>query len=152
MKWILLIITTVIFISCIKEDTTNYTATLVNSTNHNIVIQYFYNGQVAVRDTVKIASGSSFQIADGFNRGISDHAGFNPNYSGDSAIVIFDNLRKKMHFGIHSSNSTNSYSYSSTRNILNYLSFTYEYSDASKHIRNATYTYTFTEQDFLDAQ
>ena len=142
-----------ILLGCIKESQTSYTAELVNDTNHSIVIEYFQNGISMPNLTIDLKPHNSVIITSGFDRGIVNNAGFDSEYFGDSAIVTFDSMYKMTHYFDSISNPSNkSYLYSSLRNLFNYLSYDYSYTDESKYKRNASYKYNFTEQDYIDAK
>lgn len=145
-----------LFISCTKEDATYYTATLKNSTNHQISIWPYKNGIVHPLDTIKLLPNTEFTIADGSSRGIDSSPGFKSNYFGgpsDSVIVFFDIQNRIAHyFDMPQNTATNFYPFSSTRNLGNPLSYSFQSVSESNHRQRNTHLYTFVEQDYLDAQ
>ncbi len=57
-------------IGCQKEQTTFYSAYLKNKTTHNISVQPYFNGIATADKIISLAINDSFQIANGFDRGI----------------------------------------------------------------------------------
>lgn len=86
---------------------------------------------------------------------IVGNAGFNSKYlnGSDSIIVLFDNLYSITHYiNTPLLTARKYYLYASHRNLNNKDSYVYTYRDISKQKRETTYTYEFTEQDYLDAK
>ena len=142
-------------ISCIKEKTTSFTATLRNTTSHQIIIKPYSFGNIVSNNIISLLPNTEFQLAKGFDRGINGNAGFSSMYfeNADSLKVTFDNLYSITHyFKTPATYNNKYYSYSSLRNLGNYLSFNFNSIDISSYKRENTYTYTFVEQDYLDSK
>jgi hypothetical protein len=145
----------IVFVSCTKERSTNYVATLYNGSSHNIEIKPYYGGVSPANKKINLGPMESKEIANGFDRGIVDHAGFSSAFLGspDSMVVIFNNAFSITHYTVTPTVFSNKYYlYTSLRNIENYKSYEYKILEDSKHERGVSYKYTFTNQDYLDAQ
>lgn len=123
----LLLWSCLVFTGCIKEKTTDYTATLYNRTSYNIVILSFKGGMVNTDETIKLGSGDSIKIADGYDRGDIKTPGFTSGFFGgpdDSSVVTYDNEYHVTHYLYEpAQKSSKYYLYSSTRNISNNKSY-----------------------------
>lgn len=141
--------------SCIKERVTLYKAVLVNNTSHKIVIKPFFGGVNPSEKTITLLSNQNFEIASGSDRGFGNQ-GFSSSYFGgpnDSVFVTFDDLYSITHyFNTPSSLATKHYLSSSIRNIGNPSSYSLQTNQLSKYQQENFFTYTFTEQDYLDAK
>ena len=143
------------FLSCIKEKSTKYIATLTNTTTHSITILFYKNGVVYPGDTIKLIPNQPFEFANGFDRGRSSEPGFSTKYDGgpnDSNVVIFDNIYKVSHYANTPINlAPKYYLNTSLRNILNPKSYRFELTEGKNGNVNRHF-YDFTEQDYLDAK
>ena len=144
-----------LFVSCEKEEITNYYAYLKNATTHTIQIQFFSQGQAVNQNTLTLNQDATIRIANGYNRGINTGGGFSSKYfeGVDSIRVLFDNTYRVSHYlktpvGLFPKHYLNT----STRNLGNKLSYKLEGKTLSKRKRENTYTYEFTEQDYLFAK
>ncbi|MEO6833907.1 MAG: hypothetical protein ABI378_14655 [Chitinophagaceae bacterium] len=147
----------IFLVSCFKEDSTIYRAYLENATDYGIVVLPFKNGVVLSMDTLKLIPNQTLLIAEGSDRGIQNQGGFFSNYfsnnGDDSGLIIFDNTYIVSHYGNLPTTLARKYVlYNSTRNIFNYLSYDYTYKDINKHLREATYRYTFVDSDYQFAK
>jgi hypothetical protein len=143
-----------ISVGCYKELSTDYLAYVINPTTHNIKLYIFSNRQSIPSDTIEILPTRTFELANGSSKGFQD-SGFNSEYfSGlDSIRVVFDGLHTMSHYvNEPAQKSTKHYLYTSTRNLAQLKSYRVETEDVSKHARINRHTYTFTEQDYLDAR
>jgi hypothetical protein len=138
---------------CEIEDTTNYVATIKNNTTHNIEIRPYFAGVSPTEKRINLGYGETFEVGNGTDRG-KGSAGFSFKFGApDSMVVIFDGTFSISHYVNTPVNLANRhYLYNSTRNLMNYKSYDYKIIDDSKHEMDVTYTYSFLEQDFLDAQ
>ena len=145
----------VFIVSCRKEQSTNYLANLKNNSTHNIVIRPFANGQVVTNNIITLAQMTNIQIANGSDRGLNGNSGFSSKYfeNVDSMRVTFDNMYTITHYGKTPVSFNNKYYlYTSTRNILNYLSYKFDSKILAKTQWENTYNLEFIEQDYLDAK
>ena len=155
MKYILFILSILSGLSCTKEYSSLYTATLVNTTQHSIQILFYKGGVVYPNDTIKLTANQQFEFAHGWDRGNVIGGGFSSNYFGqnnDSIVVVFDELFKVAHYVNTPSQLASKYHlYSSYRNIANYLSYRLISTATSRNSHSNDYFYDFIEQDYLDA-
>ncbi|WKZ64102.1 MAG: hypothetical protein QY315_04740 [Saprospiraceae bacterium] len=156
MKQFIALFIIILFNSCKKEEMTLYTATLKNNTTHQITIYPYKNGVVNSSDTINLPPNMEFEIADGYFRGIVTGPGFGSNYFGgpnDSIVVYFDSQFRMTHYADQPQNvASNFYPFTSTRNLGNPLSYTFQSVSESNHRQRNMHLYTFVEQDYLDAQ
>jgi len=149
------VMTSLFIVSCIKEKSTLYIATLTNTTAHSITILFYNNGIVYPNDTIKLVPNQPFEFANGFDRGRSSEPGFSSRYGGgpnDSTVVIFDNTYKVAHYADAPINlAPKYYLFTSLRNILNPKSYRFELTE-EKNGNVKKHFYDFTEQDYLDAK
>ncbi|MEO6833906.1 MAG: hypothetical protein ABI169_16985 [Chitinophagaceae bacterium] len=143
--------------SCIKEDATSYRAYLKNATSHSILVLPHKNGRVLPTDTIRLVPEQEIVIAEGSERGIKNHGGFHSKYlsigSDDSVIVVFDAILSVSHYvNLPTATSAKYLKFESLRNILNGSSYDYTYKDINKHLREATYRYTFVDSDYQFAK
>jgi hypothetical protein len=139
--------------SCIKEGQTHYTAKIKNETS--TILKFKIHSMHEFIDTIVLKQGEVIEIANGTDRGIVNHAGFDPYLSGgsDSFTVVYNDLYWNTHYSDTTSrNSLRIINRNSNRNIYKYENYKYSFKDKKKHLREALYLYTFTEQDFLDAK
>jgi hypothetical protein len=150
---IICVIATLLF-SCYKEPVTHYEAHLTNRTSVAIIIVPFKNGIASQDRTVSIPPGGTVQIAKGFDRGLVENAGFvSEELHGDSLQVVFDNLYTCSHYiNPGSGSAPKNYSYTSTRNLGNYLSYQWTQTKPSKNNWHNRYDYDFTEADYQFAK
>ena len=154
---IFLYIALIIFsLGCEKEEMTNHYAKWVNSTSHIIEIRPFIGGILQNDKIVTLLPDSIMLIGKGSIRGINEiGTGFYSDYVNysDSIQVIFDNQYKITHYVQSPLNfAPKYYIYTSEENILNIKSYEGTIVDDDKHRRTIHYSYTFTEQHFLDAK
>jgi len=149
------IIASLFLVSCTKESMTGYKTFLKNNTDHMIVIKPYHFGSVAMDKIITLPPSDSLQIAEGSERGIVTGVVFSSEYfiGMDSLVVNFDNLYNITHYFIlNPALNTKYYEFTSNRNLGNGISYAIKIEDVSKYSRHNTYTYTFTEQDYLDAK
>ena len=146
-----MLLTLLCLTACFREKETVYDAYIENKTTHHVTILPYKKGLVDLADTIRISAGNSFQIANGWRRGLNGRAGFNSDYflNSDSVLVVFDDSLIVAHYkndpGIYRERY---YLFSSNRNIENLDAFRYDYYDRKKNSRFQTYTYTFTDADY----
>ena len=142
--------------SCIKEQQTDYIATLVNKSNHSVKILFYKQGIVQPTDTIKLNFNDRKIIADGFMRGLNTGSGFISSYFGsadDSIVVVFDNIYKITHYAnLPVNRNPKYYLFTSLRNLGSSNSYIFTSVKVSKNRLYNTHTYEFTEQDYLEAK
>lgn len=157
MRCILILLLITYTAACKKESSTRFEAYLINKSGHSIEIKPYFNGFVSTVNIMRLQQNDTLQIADGFYRGISSDssAGFIPKYfaGADSLIVVFDNTYSITHY-INTPSLLNSkyYLFTSQRNIGNPRSYQMIIKSSSSTFRENEFWYTFTQQDYLDAQ
>lgn len=135
----------------------------VNNTNHRIVVTSYsslvYKG---VKDNFVIESNSEivpFKYYE-YNRKKSKasfkYLGFvnflnDGNYV-DSVVVVFDDQFKIKHNSARELNEKGKMEYFNVRNLTNGINYTITKFKETKHSFARHYSYTFTEQDYLDAR
>ena len=155
MKYTKILLLSILFSSCTKEQITLYTSTIENTTSHNVVIKPYFSGIAPQEKMILIMPNQNFQIANGTERGITENSGFYSNYlsGSDSIIIIFDNEYQITHYFQQPIElAQNYYFLSSPRNLYNKDNYTYTYNDISKNRRESFYLYQIKEQDYLDAR
>jgi hypothetical protein len=144
-----------LFIGCVKEESTLYYAYIKNGTSHKVQIKPYFSGSIPSDKIITLLANESKEIANGFDRGKGDQ-GFSSSYfggPGDSIIVVFDDLYSITHYSsTPASVNPRHYLFTSLRNIGNPKSYDLQSRDISKYQRENKYTYTFIEQDYLDAR
>lgn len=141
---------------CTKEESTLSYAYLKNGTSHKVEFRPYFSGNVPADKIIILLSNETKEIAKAvFARGKGNH-GFSSSYfggPGDSIIVVFDDLYSITHYSsTPASVNPKHYLFTSLRNIGNPKSYDLQSRDISKYQRENIYTYTFTEQDYLDAK
>lgn len=157
MKTLLSILALTVFSACQREQETYYTAYLKNNTaNHSIKILFYKGGIVYPNDTIILVPGQQLEIANGFQRGLSEKPGFSSKYSGgpnDSNVVIFDNSYRVAHYATPPAQlAPKHYLFTSLRNIANPKSYKFETERPSKNSWTKTHHYEFIEEDYLYAK
>ena len=144
---------------CIKEDSTIYKANLINQTSHQITILPYKKGVINKKDSIFLNPGDNFEIANGYIRGLIDKPFFSTEYfaieQGDSIVVFFDKTFPIVHYNyiLPQKLFIKNYLRDSNRNLNNREgSYKFDTKATSKHQRHNQHTYTFTEQDYLDAK
>lgn len=144
-----------IFSSCIKEKSTYSSTIAVNTTNHYILVTPYMNGAVSNKDSFSLKPNTSKTVYQNSYKGIGNGTtyGYDIPYT-DSVIVIFDNKYTIVHYNhiLPTTVNTKSYLFSSIRNLYNDSSYIRELITESSNTKSWEFTYTFTEQDYLDAK
>ena len=146
----------ILLCGCTKEESTISYAYLKNGSTHKVVIRPHFSGIVPPDKIITLFAGETKEIATAsFARGIGNQ-GFSSSYFGapnDSLVVIFDDLYSITHyFNTPATLSPKHYLATSLRNIANPKSYDLQSRDITKYQRENKYTYTFIEQDYLDAK
>lgn len=154
MKYIFGILFLLGSVSCIKESQTQTYGYLYNSTNHKIYLSAFKNGSINNGIYLILKPSEIVKIADNNEKGLKNGGGFTALWSTtDSIQIVFDSNLVTSHYIITPFSCTERYYlYSSERNLYNYHSYKYMTEDLSENSRKNTYTYTFTEDDYLYAK
>ncbi|HUS03761.1 MAG TPA: hypothetical protein VMY77_18605 [Chitinophagaceae bacterium] len=155
MKALILILTGMFLSSCIKEESTTTTGFLLNSTSHNIELRAFRNGINTTSTTVSVPPHSEIKIGERYEHGlVALGQGFSSEkLDGDSIHVIFDGVYQTTHYlNNPASTAVNHYLYQQPRNVYWINKYEGVVTSQKKHLKAIKYTYTFIEQDYVDAQ
>lgn len=158
MKKTIAFICVIIIYSCGKGDIDGSTlsdAFLENKSSHNIEIRPYWGGSVNQNMEIFLHPGDSKQIAHDFVTGkLSLGSGFFSEYFiADSFEIIYDNIYSVSHYYDTPALKPIKYClFNSPRNIVTIGNWQGKVVKESKYSQHNVYTYTFTEQDYLDAK
>jgi len=140
--------------SCRHEESTSTKTFITNNSSHSIEIIPYYQGVISNVDIKYIAPNSTLPILTNHTRGKS--AGYSyPIYliAVDSIYVLYDNLKTVVYYKENSTgNNPKAITYDSSRSIYNEANYIRKITQEDKRSISNEYTFTFTEQDFLDAK
>jgi hypothetical protein len=155
MKYLVLCFVIIIASSCIKDYASVSSSILVNSTSHTIKILPYMFGDPLFSQSITLQPNSKdsiFRTKPVKGKSLGDPYGvFLRPY--DSVIVLFNNVKSSKHqrFG-DSTTCDRCISITNHRAISNPDNWTKEIQKEFKHYLHGSFTYTFTEQDFLNAK
>ncbi|MFT4062806.1 MAG: hypothetical protein QM642_10680 [Edaphocola sp.] len=147
----ILMLLSILLTGCVVEKYTMLEGYLHNQTNHIVTVYFYDNGIISANDSINLKAGDSVLLGSSSHRGEVKGPSFSSDYfSGftDSAIVVFDNQYKTLHY-ITTPDSLykNYYLYTSSRNIFNAQSY-----ELTRVKQKGIYTnynrYYFTESDY----
>ncbi len=154
MKKILFVIL-ILTLSCKYEENTNTKSFINNNSAHLITIIPYYQGMIVKEDSVNIGINERYLILDKNNKGKGSgllYSSYLAIY--DSVQVLFDNSFITTHYSYATTFSlTNpkAIKYDSSRSIYNETNYIRKITMEDKRSISNEYTFTFTEQDYLDA-
>src|SRR6478609_7405619 len=94
MKYLVFLLLSISFMSCIKEDATLTSIYIKNNSNHEVWILPYKSGQVHSTDTVKLSANEEIFVENNNARGILNNGGFDSKIlnvgSDDSIVVVYD--------------------------------------------------------------
>lgn len=153
---LILIITVHLFIlvGCVKDYKSSTQTKLINTTNHTIKITPYLNGVIDIGMQQELMPNETKIVyeANPWGKTIEPCWGvfLRPD---DSVIVIYDNTYKMKHNRFNDTTTCdNCYIESNNRNLTNPNNYTPTIIKEEKEYLDGYYTYTFTEQDYLDAK
>ena len=155
MKYAIIIGLSLVTNSCIIDYSSTTSSIVKNNTSHSIQVNAYLNGQIESEFSLSISPYSEIKPIDtrsvkGKSLGSPYGVNFRPN---DSVIIIFDGNRKLKHNRFSdSSNCDYCIQISNNRAISNPDNWIKTITNEDKHTLIGFYTYTFTEQDYLDAK
>jgi hypothetical protein len=139
--------------NCIKEEITGSKFEIRNETQHSITIIPYSDGNLSYKDSVRVEKNQIITIDGGWERGLTPGILYATFVKDGPILVIFDKIFKIIHYRDDlNTHSEKYYSLTSSRNFYNELSYKKTMTDINKFNRNVLLIYTFTEQDYLDAQ
>jgi hypothetical protein len=152
-----IIILTMLFCSaCIKDYSSLTSSFIKNDTGHLILIEPYFNGLVDNNYTVELYPNEEKQllknvVVKGKSLGNAYGTYLQPF---DSIIIHFDNTKFSIHTKFNSTDTLGSevIKFNNNRSISNEKNWTKTITAEDKHTLNGFYTFTFTEQDYLDAK
>lgn len=142
------------FCACTKEKKTYSTTIARNTTAHSILVIPYLNGNIFTSDSFSLNSNSEKEVLSIGDGGIGSGTSYaKANQYVDSFVVIFDKTFSIVHYkptviGLNPKR----YLFSSKRNLYNDTSYLAVITSDDSGVRNWKFTYTFTEQDYLDAK
>lgn len=143
----------VLIVSCIKDYNSSTKSYIDNKTSHNITIAPYYNGYI---------DSSLFRIILPFENKLVYEKNprgktLSPDYATilqpyDSVVVTFDGIYKTTHLKFNSEiMCTDCIVFNSNRSISNNDNYIKTITEETKHYQIGYFTYTFSEQDYIDA-
>ncbi len=154
MKKPLTFLVIVVLFACTKEQNTYTNTFFKNITVYNIKVRAYSGGGINSSSSFELEPNETRNVFYNNTRGIGMGVSFGRiNQPMDSFVVIFGNLYSIVHYkpNLIGTNSKK-YLYSSKRNLYNDSSYLLIIKDESKSEKHVDFTYTFTNQDYLDAQ
>lgn len=149
-----LIIGVLITDSCIKESSAYAQTFFYNTTEHSVNVIPYQNGQVVNDQIITVKPKERKVVQELFLKGKSLGVPFGERLRVyDSVLVIFDNVAVSKHlkFG-DTSDCSNCILEVSNRHIANSVNYVKTITESSKRSISGYFTYTFVEQDYLDAK
>lgn len=143
-----------VFCGCTDQEWHETTSILDNQSRHKVTITYYENGNINpefnqllnVNETKVVLVDSDTGKGRGFTYDTSI-AEF------DSAVVVFDNSRRVVHYGYNKTGpNPNAITFFDPRNIFNLDSYSERIVLETEKREEREVTYTFTEQDYIDAE
>lgn len=140
--------------SCRYEESTFTKTFIANNSSHSLKLIPYYQGMSSNVDVKDVAPNSTLEILNNNNRG----KGTGYSYAiylipFDSLYVVYDNTDSCVYYR-ENSNGINSKAikYDSIRSIYNVSNYVRKITQEDKRSISNEYTFTFTEQDYLDAK
>lgn len=140
--------------SCIKETSTHSTTIVNNASTHNIKLIPYSQGIENSAYSVELTKHEERIVNNIENGGKGKGTTYgNLLELNDSIKVFFDDTISITHYKLKVVGANpKSYSYMSKRNFFNDSSYIGIITSETSGTRNWKFTYTFTEQDYLDAK
>lgn len=150
----------IFLIVCLKACTCkpffDFYINVVNNTSHHIKFIPFRAGSP---DRVLVENVSAYATT-GDVAGCNSVVCIQDSIKIDSVQIIYDSTYVRTHYAEHIDTllaSKKGFAFNNQRNILNYGNYTeqvkrYRYNMGKCESRNTTKTFTFTEQDYIDAK
>jgi|GEM_PF-5621874 len=152
----IIIVISLLLVSCIHEESTDTISVLKNNTSHKIRITPYDDGKPLTEEVVEINENASVEALFRTYRGKGTGL-FYANYLTfmDSVEVRFDDRRRSIHMS-YALNSTvtnsNAIRYDSNRSLFNEKNYNRRIlAETRNHITNE-YTFTFTDEDYQAAR
>jgi hypothetical protein len=142
------------FVGCIKEDVGNTKTYIKNNTQHKIILLPYSGSSIDNHMRREIDPLKTTEIFHQVVRGKSLEPCFGTLLQPyDSVLVTYDDTVKIAHIKFNiTTNNKHCILFSSNRSISNQNNYVLITEDETKHSIKGHYTYTFTEQDYLDAK
>lgn len=140
--------------SCIKEESTYSSTYLVNNTMHSIQLLPYFKGVISYDEAISIQPKSNILALSKSSRGKAQglsYATYMVPY--DSIYIVFDDSINAVHYRQNEQGkSVSAIKYDNKRNIYNRDNYEYKIISEEKYKIHTEYTFTFIEQDYLDAK
>ncbi|MDI9318956.1 MAG: hypothetical protein QM530_00640 [Phycisphaerales bacterium] len=154
MKIILTVIVFFFFLSCIKDYKSNTRSYLKNESKHSIRIYPYTMGSVDSFGIFLIKPLGNLQVFESNVHGKT----LSPDYGTllkpyDSIVILFDDSIKVIHLKFNSTITCDEcIKFENNRNISNSENYVKTIVEENKKFLKGYFTYTFTEQDYLNAK
>ena len=154
MNKVTFILLTVILFSCRKEESTDTISIIKNAASSTVIILPYYQGLIVKQDSVSIIPNESSIVLSNSNRGKGSGLSY-PRYLElyESIVVKFDVSIKAVHYNYATSNlalDSKAIKYNNSRSLYNEGNYVREITMETKQFISNRYTFTFTEQDYLN--
>lgn len=149
-------LTFLIFLSACKKDAVTESSSIIkNQTNHTISIQTYKKGEISPELSFEIAPQEEKQVHFSHKAKEGNHIvsfAYLLGYQ-DSVKVTFDHTFSIIHYLSIKGNAEKYIAYESPENLINQKNWEQSVVEkSSKSGKKYTFTYKFSEQDYLDAK
>jgi hypothetical protein len=126
----------------------------MNTSIHKIKIMPYYKGNIYLEGVKNIPENSSSEVLFSRNRGKSAGLSYATDLMfSDSLFVLYDDSICAVHYPQNlTGDNPQAIKYDNTRNLFNEKNYQYKIISEEKYKIHTEYTFTFTEQDYLDAK
>lgn len=150
----LLLLLLIVFMGCIKEKVGHTKSFIKNSTSYKIILLP-YNGAAIDNSNIKVINpNSSVEVYNANVRGKTIEPSFGTLLQPyDSVVVSYDDTIKIPHIKFNLVYiGSHKVLFNSNRSISNQSNWTKAITNETKYSLQGEYTYTFVQQDYLDAK
>lgn len=137
-----------LFSNCQKEEATFNKFKITNNSGSAIKI---IPASSSI-DSLVLLNNETKEVDLPFTRGIGTGINYAIFADGNPIIVVYNNTDSITHYNDTLSHPSKSYNLFSERCFYNKVSYHKEIVNNSKHLRTVTLSYTFIQQDYLDAK
>jgi hypothetical protein len=148
--------TVALFWGCLHRESHKTSSILDNKTDYQITISYYKNGSLDNQNGVQINANEPKEVLYSAENGKGPGMIYPISLQGggfDSAVVVFSNSRKSVHYGYNKTGRNNkALTFNSPRNIFHPDSYTEKIILETKSRDEREFKYTFTLEDYANAQ
>ncbi|WP_045459713.1 hypothetical protein [Sporocytophaga myxococcoides] len=140
--------------SCRDKESTHSESFIINTSNHEIKILPYDDGNLINGDIKSIPANSTIKVLALTTRGKST----GPSYANnimffDSLNIVFDDTISSVHYRQNlSGDNPEAIKFENNRNLYNEDNYVRKVVMEKKHYISTEYSFTFTEQDYLNAK